>query len=98
MAETLHNRTSRIIRPLHRPEVAERADYAGMYFSDFEESRGESRGIPHLAKNERDMGEPGICGWKQSDRLACGVLYCWLQAGWKDSHGLVDRPDLLADF
>jgi hypothetical protein len=25
---------------------------------DCEESRGESGGIPHLAKNERDMGHP----------------------------------------
>jgi hypothetical protein len=23
--------------------------------------RGKSRGIPHLAKNERDVGHPGVC-------------------------------------
>jgi hypothetical protein len=25
--------------------------------------RGESGGIPHLAKNERDVGHPAIGGW-----------------------------------
>jgi hypothetical protein len=29
-------------------------------FADTAEERGESGGIPHLAKNERDMGHPAI--------------------------------------
>jgi hypothetical protein len=28
----------------------------------------EVRGIPHLAKNERDMGHPTICG-REKDRI-----------------------------
>jgi hypothetical protein len=53
MAETPHNRTSRIIRPLHRAEVAEAADYAGMYFAL--ESLGASVVESHISPKTSEM-------------------------------------------
>jgi hypothetical protein len=36
--------------------------------------RSEARGIPHLAKNERDMGHPGVLGyWSGTKRLRNGI-------------------------
>jgi hypothetical protein len=42
--------------------------------SSLEETPVESCGIPHLAKNERDMGHPGICCGAEVRRVYRGRL------------------------
>jgi hypothetical protein len=35
-------------------------------FSNLKKRHVECRGIPHLAKNERDMGHPTLCGRRKT--------------------------------
>jgi hypothetical protein len=39
------------------------------------EPEGKSSGIPHLAKNERDMGHPSLVGERKGLAL---ILFVWM--------------------
>jgi hypothetical protein len=64
------------------------------------ESEGKSRGIPHLAKNERDVGHPSGYGRGQSPEVQgyCSTATpCAGKVSWEDGAASFDSRSFMAE-